>query len=237
MEASISSPILAFQGSKNLHRTGVTANPNPKPIVKIIHRKRSNLLIGTRKVPARIPAITDVSAAADPAQAELTWQIVVGAIAGVTPFVVAGIEFSKRIVAQRRCGVCGGSGLVLREKYYFRCPGCAIIELIDMTEREEWINVEQLCLARDVKNTAHEEAERLESTSLSGSGRSGSVVVYSIPVCGLENCFERLAQMWGAVEDSVNSVEAQLLEGRKGVLIEMDTAGLVANTPKLKWFL
>ncbi|KAI8009332.1 Receptor-like protein kinase [Camellia lanceoleosa] len=43
---------------------------------------------------------------------------------GVTPFVVAGIEFSKRIVAQRKCGVCGGSGLVLRDKYYFRCPGC-----------------------------------------------------------------------------------------------------------------
>ncbi|KAK6149384.1 hypothetical protein DH2020_016909 [Rehmannia glutinosa] len=37
----------------------------------------------------------------------------------------AGIEFSKRIVAQRKCKVCKGSGLVLRDKkYYFRCPGC-----------------------------------------------------------------------------------------------------------------
>eukprot|EP00258_Populus_trichocarpa_P020786 XP_024436805.1 uncharacterized protein LOC18103253 isoform X4 [Populus trichocarpa] len=65
-----------------------------------------------------------ISAAADIAQVEVTWQIIVGAIAGVTPFVVAGIEFSKRIIAQRRCQVCGGSGLVLRDKDYFRCPGC-----------------------------------------------------------------------------------------------------------------
>ncbi|XP_041996747.1 uncharacterized protein LOC121746863 isoform X2 [Salvia splendens] len=56
---------------------------------------------------------------------ELTWQIVVGAIAGVAPFVVAGVEFSKRIVEQRNCKVCRGSGLVLRDnKYYFRCPAC-----------------------------------------------------------------------------------------------------------------
>ncbi|XP_047164051.1 uncharacterized protein LOC124833578 isoform X2 [Vigna umbellata] len=44
--------------------------------------------------------------------------------AGVTPFVVAGIEFRKRIIAQKRCEECGGSGLVLREKEYFRCPEC-----------------------------------------------------------------------------------------------------------------
>ncbi|RDX79401.1 hypothetical protein CR513_40177, partial [Mucuna pruriens] len=89
----------------------------------------------------------------DVAPVEITWQIVVGAIengvlcrklgfdilclnfaAGVTPFVVAGIEFSKRIIAQRRCEVCGGSGLVLREKDYLRCPGrvssLAVVEKI-----------------------------------------------------------------------------------------------------------
>ncbi|KAJ0980115.1 hypothetical protein J5N97_008370 [Dioscorea zingiberensis] len=58
------------------------------------------------------------------APTEITWQIAVGALAGVTPFIVAGIEFSKRIVAQRKCGVCGGSGLVQRDDYYVRCPGC-----------------------------------------------------------------------------------------------------------------
>jgi hypothetical protein len=30
-------------------------------------------------------------------------------------------------MAQKRCEVCGGSGLVLRDKYYFRCPGCGMI--------------------------------------------------------------------------------------------------------------
>ncbi|CAJ2633816.1 unnamed protein product [Trifolium pratense] len=60
----------------------------------------------------------------DPAPAEITWQIVVGTIAGITPFVVAGIEFSKRIIAQKKCETCGGSGLVFVEKNYFRCPEC-----------------------------------------------------------------------------------------------------------------
>ncbi|CAA7393322.1 unnamed protein product [Spirodela intermedia] len=55
---------------------------------------------------------------------EISWQITVGALAGITPFVVAGIEFSKRIAAQRSCEVCGGSGLVEVEGLYGRCPGC-----------------------------------------------------------------------------------------------------------------
>ncbi|XP_073158758.1 uncharacterized protein [Henckelia pumila] len=72
----------------------------------------------------KIRAVTELSVlTSDPAQPD--WQIVIGALAGVTPFVVAGIEFSKRIVAQKKCDVCKGSGLVLRDsKYYFRCPGC-----------------------------------------------------------------------------------------------------------------
>lgn len=30
-------------------------------------------------------------------------------------------------IAQQRCEECGGSGLVLREKEYFRCPECGMI--------------------------------------------------------------------------------------------------------------
>ncbi|XP_078430109.1 uncharacterized protein LOC144702094 [Wolffia australiana] len=55
---------------------------------------------------------------------EVTWQIVIGALAGMMPFVVAGIEFGKRIAAQKKCEVCGGSGLVQVEGLYGRCPGC-----------------------------------------------------------------------------------------------------------------
>ncbi|KAG8386043.1 hypothetical protein BUALT_Bualt03G0108000 [Buddleja alternifolia] len=78
---------------------------------------------------SRVRAVNDVSAiTSDPAQAEITWQIVIGALAGVTPFVVAGIEFGKRIAEQKNCKVCKGSGLVLRDKkYYFRCPGCGMV--------------------------------------------------------------------------------------------------------------
>ncbi|KAL3851148.1 hypothetical protein ACJIZ3_013030 [Penstemon smallii] len=73
---------------------------------------------------SRICAIDEISGSitSDP---EISWEIVLGALAGVTPFVVAGIEFRKRIVAQQQCKVCKGSGLVLRDKkYYFRCPCC-----------------------------------------------------------------------------------------------------------------
>ncbi|XP_009591626.1 uncharacterized protein LOC107775508 [Nicotiana tabacum] len=77
-----------------------------------------------RKPPIKASANEEITAltTSDP---DITWQIVVGSLAGVTPFVVAGIEFSKRIVKQRKCEVCGGSGLVLKNnKFYKRCPDC-----------------------------------------------------------------------------------------------------------------
>ncbi|XP_027939336.1 uncharacterized protein LOC114193652 isoform X1 [Vigna unguiculata] len=80
-----------------------------------------------RRVRVSAVNVEDITTVLDPAPVEVTWQIVVGAIAGVTPFVVAGIEFRKRIIAQQRCEECGGSGLVLREKEYFRCPECGMI--------------------------------------------------------------------------------------------------------------
>ncbi|KAI3496854.1 hypothetical protein L1887_39232 [Cichorium endivia] len=95
----------------------------------VSNRKSSNLHHGNRRRFSirrkRVSTVAEVSAiTSDPVTAEITWQIVVGSIAGVTPFVVAGIEFSKRIVAQKKCFECGGSGLVLIEKEYIRCPNC-----------------------------------------------------------------------------------------------------------------
>ncbi|KAH1211372.1 hypothetical protein GmHk_14G039836 [Glycine max] len=59
--------------------------------------------------------VDDVTTVLDPAPVEVTWQIVVGAIAGVTPFVVAGIEFSKRILKKdARC--VEGQGLFLGKR-------------------------------------------------------------------------------------------------------------------------
>ncbi|KAG6512047.1 hypothetical protein ZIOFF_030138 [Zingiber officinale] len=51
-----------------------------------------------RRLTAGIDAVlVDGAASADLAPVQITWQIAVGALAGITPFVVAGIEFSKRI--------------------------------------------------------------------------------------------------------------------------------------------
>uniref|UniRef100_A0A453FKB5 Uncharacterized protein n=1 Tax=Aegilops tauschii subsp. strangulata TaxID=200361 RepID=A0A453FKB5_AEGTS len=65
---------------------------------------RNDLFLGSvgKRAPAvRVRAVDGPSAAAvaDLPPAEVTWQIVLGAVAGVTPFVVAGVEFSKRIVS------------------------------------------------------------------------------------------------------------------------------------------
>lgn len=41
-----------------------------------------------------------------------TWQLWFGFIVGLSPFVIAAYEFGKRIVIQRRCARCAGSGLI-----------------------------------------------------------------------------------------------------------------------------
>ncbi|RZC65835.1 hypothetical protein C5167_009521 [Papaver somniferum] len=121
MEVSIPSTTLFFKSSlKSVHRTGLNPNLNQSP--NFIYRNRAK--VATR-LPVTIKAINEVPVTTfEPVQAEITWEIIVGTLAGVIPFVVAGIEFSKRIVEQKRCTVCRGSGLVRREKYYFRCPRC-----------------------------------------------------------------------------------------------------------------
>ncbi|XP_027333178.1 uncharacterized protein LOC113848025 [Abrus precatorius] len=119
METAMSAlSMLSFTSVKT--RSTVTRN------CPIIHRKSCDLWVKNASRRTRVGAVNvdDVTSVLDPVPVEVTWQIVVGAIAGVTPFVVAGIEFNKRIIAQRRCEKCGGSGLVLREKEYFRCPEC-----------------------------------------------------------------------------------------------------------------
>ncbi|XP_021287665.1 uncharacterized protein LOC110419100 isoform X2 [Herrania umbratica] len=81
-----------------------TVTKYPNPTVKFNCNRTCKTLTGKnqRLMTINVPAasIHDVSAVAGPARVDITWQIVVGAIAGVTPFIVAGIEFSKRIVSE-----------------------------------------------------------------------------------------------------------------------------------------
>ncbi|ERM99616.1 uncharacterized protein LOC18427651 isoform X2 [Amborella trichopoda] len=115
-----SSPVLvSTQGLRNSHlqwRKSLTCSS-----FLTLRRNGSAFLSNNGRNSTYVKAL---AAEFDPVRSEITWQILTGTLAGVIPFVVAGIEFSKRIIAQKRCDVCGGSGLVLRDKDYSRCPGC-----------------------------------------------------------------------------------------------------------------
>ena len=50
-----------------------------------------------------------------------SWEIWVGFVAGVVPFIIASYEFGKRIVIQRRCPECQGRGLVQRGRVLKKC--------------------------------------------------------------------------------------------------------------------
>ena len=52
------------------------------------------------------------------------WQIYYGFIAGLTPCAIAAYEFGKRIIIQRRCELCGGSGLIQKGRYMRKCTSC-----------------------------------------------------------------------------------------------------------------
>ncbi|KAJ6831970.1 uncharacterized protein M6B38_344905 [Iris pallida] len=132
--SSVTSPIPTTVTTSRPPLSSFSRNPNPNPNPKDLllgrgrtrKRRSSGAGISTLLV---APAATIVDgggvAASDVSgTVEITWQIVVGALAGITPFIVAGIEFGKRIVAQKKCKVCGGSGLVLEDDSYYRCPDC-----------------------------------------------------------------------------------------------------------------
>ena len=52
------------------------------------------------------------------------WQIYYGFAAGLLPFVIAAYEFGKRIIIQRQCELCKGSGLIQKGRYMRKCTSC-----------------------------------------------------------------------------------------------------------------
>lgn len=74
-------------------------------------------------------AAADVTAAVAagtyvPGPVEIGWEIWFGTAVGVIPFIIASVEFGKRILIQRRCEVCEGSGLVKKGRYLRKCSQC-----------------------------------------------------------------------------------------------------------------
>lgn len=59
-----------------------------------------------------------------PGPVEVGWQIWFGAFVGVVPFAIGAYEFGKRILIQRRCQNCGGSGLVQKGRFQRKCSEC-----------------------------------------------------------------------------------------------------------------
>jgi hypothetical protein len=59
-----------------------------------------------------------------PSPMEPGFEIYVGFVAGVVPFIIASYEFGKRILIQRRCPECRGVGLVQRGKVLRKCTQC-----------------------------------------------------------------------------------------------------------------
>ena len=52
------------------------------------------------------------------------WQLYFGFFAGIAPFLIAAYEFGKRILIQRKCAMCQGSGLIKKGEYARKCTAC-----------------------------------------------------------------------------------------------------------------
>ncbi|KAK9904323.1 hypothetical protein WJX75_009132 [Coccomyxa subellipsoidea] len=59
-----------------------------------------------------------------PGPVEVGPEIWLGTIAACIPFVIGSWEFGKRIIIQRRCSRCQGSGLVMKGQFARKCPEC-----------------------------------------------------------------------------------------------------------------
>ncbi|EOA12708.1 hypothetical protein CARUB_v10028011mg [Capsella rubella] len=125
MEAYASSSLCRVRSLWNVG-SGPSQVKSTASFVSPGRRRRSHgLMISNRRLRTTSSALSELAeTVAETGKSEITWQIIVGTIAGVIPFVVAGVEFSKRIIAQKKCEECGGTGLVFKNKKYFRCPEC-----------------------------------------------------------------------------------------------------------------
>lgn len=89
-----------------------------------VHTAAASLAeLATQPAQMQLQAGPSTTAGYTPGPVEVGWQIWFAAIVSTIPFVVGAWEFGKRIVIQRRCKVCGGSGLVTKGRFQRKCPG------------------------------------------------------------------------------------------------------------------
>lgn len=83
-------------------------------------------LPGSSYAAETLESVTDAASAAPfvPGPVEVGWEIWFGAFVGVVPFAIGAYEFAKRILIQRRCQNCSGSGLVQKGRFQRKCPEC-----------------------------------------------------------------------------------------------------------------
>ncbi len=109
------------------------SSPTNEPLEEDTNQPRHKLpalvALLTAMTPAAANAVETVLTASSsgytPSPLEIpSWQIWVGFVAGVIPFIIASYEFGKRILIQRRCPECDGKGLVQRGRYLRKCANC-----------------------------------------------------------------------------------------------------------------
>ena len=81
MEIRIPSPVSVIRSSESVFKTRVSINPNPNLLQSSRGRRsRTQLLIRDSRFSTRIRAVDEAISTVDPVRAEITWQIVIGAL-------------------------------------------------------------------------------------------------------------------------------------------------------------
>lgn len=117
-------------GQKYQHEGSPTNEPLEEDANNSGHKLPALVALLTTMTPAAANAVETALTASSssgytPSPLEIpSWQIWVGFVAGVVPFIIASYEFGKRILIQRRCPECEGKGLVQRGRYLRKCANC-----------------------------------------------------------------------------------------------------------------
>lgn len=81
MEIRIPSPVSVIRSSESVFKTRISVNPDPNLLQSSRGRRsRTQLLIRDSRFSTRIRAVDEAISTVDPVRAEITWQIIIGAL-------------------------------------------------------------------------------------------------------------------------------------------------------------